>query len=146
MSPMVLSSLAVLSLFATPSDCCLDPEEPFELNISVELAASKMPRPREQARLTARRTVFSYCIEAEFQFQPIAPDDMTLEFLLTLAGDGRIEATKVERVEVDSPRFRDCLDKGLRRFVTFAPPGRRTELRVIVRRTLKPKYRVEPTR
>lgn len=142
---MVLASLATLSLLATPSDCCPEPESPHELKVSVELANSKMPRRREQARLTANRSVFSHCIEAELQFQPLAPDDMTLEFLLTLAGDGRIEATKVERVEVDSPRFRECLDKGLRRFVTFAPPGRRTELRVIVRRSLKPKYRVEPT-
>lgn len=140
---MVLSSLAALSLFATPSDCCPEPEAPHEMKVSVELANSKVPRRREQARLTARRSVFSYCIEAEFQFQ-LAPDDLTLEFLLTLAGDGRIEATKVERVEVDSPRFRECLDKGLRRFVTFAPPGRRTELRVIVHRTLKPKFRVAP--
>ncbi len=141
---MVLSSLAALSLLATPSDCCPELESPYEMKVSVELANSKVPRRREQARLTANRFVFSYCIEAELQFQPLAPDDMTLEFLLTLAGDGRIEATKVERVEVDSPRFRECLDKGLRRFVTFAPPGRRTELRVIVRRNLKPKFRVAP--
>lgn len=36
----------------------------------------------------------------------------------------------VERVEVDSPRFRTCLNKGLSRFVRFRAPGRRTELRV----------------